>query len=618
MIDSMGAPPPSWISSRAAATACDRDRDLMRRTTGRTAAECMRELFGREFSADESWALVAEKEASSTANCLRRSSARSAGFRAFAARSRALRPAIGDRHRRRPPQHRIRAAAPGDDAGTARHRRRRRRPAGQARAGDLPRGGAPPRRGAAALRRVRGRAVRHRGRAPRRHGRRGGVQRAMRRTNSTGRTCWPRSTTFAARLRPRPPDHRHIDNNGDTTMLREGTAPLIRREDYTAPAYWIRAVDLSFDLDGAKTIVASKLQHRAQCRAAGAAAAPARRGPDAAARAGRRPERVVPPRSRRLARDRQPARSRDLHARDPQHLRTRTRTPSCRACTRRGSGLFTQCEAEGFRRITYFLDRPDVMAVYSVTLRADKARYPVLLANGNLVEQGDLDNGRHFAKLARPLPQAELPVRARGRASCRCAGSRSARAAARSTCSRSTSSAKTSGKTEHAMNSLIASVVWDEARFGLPLDLERFMIVAVERLQHGRDGEQGAEHLQHQVRAGQPGHRHRQRLLRYRERGRPRVLPQLDRQPHHLPRLVPALAQGRPDGLPRPGIQHGHGRQRERARRQAHRRRARSCASASSPRTPARWHIRCGPTTTSRSTTSTPRRSTRRAPRWCA
>jgi aminopeptidase N len=54
------------------------------------------------------------------------------------------------------------------------------------------------------------------------------------------------------------------------------------------------------------------------------------------------------------------------------------------------------------------------------------------------------------------------------------------------------------------MKSLVASVVWDEARFGLPLDLERFMIVAVERLQHGGDGEQGPEHLQHQVRAGQP------------------------------------------------------------------------------------------------------------------
>jgi aminopeptidase N len=67
--------------------------------------------------------------------------------------------------------------------------------------------------------------------------------------------------------------------------------------------------------------------------------------------------------------------------------------------------LFTQCEAEGFRRITYFLDRPDVMAVYTVTLRADKARYPVLLSNGNLVEQGELDGGRHFAKWHDPFPK---------------------------------------------------------------------------------------------------------------------------------------------------------------------------------------------------------------------
>ena len=63
-----------------------------------------------------------------------------------------------------------------------------------------------------------------------------------------------------------------------------------------------------------------------------------------------------------------------------------------------GGGLYTQCEAEGFRRISYFADRPDVMAVYTVTLRADKKKYPVLLSNGNLIKQSDLDNGRHFAK----------------------------------------------------------------------------------------------------------------------------------------------------------------------------------------------------------------------------
>jgi aminopeptidase N len=65
--------------------------------------------------------------------------------------------------------------------------------------------------------------------------------------------------------------------------------------------------------------------------------------------------------------------------------------------------LFTQCEAQGFRRITYFLDRPDVMASFSVTLRADPALYPVLLSNGNLVNQGVLDDGRHFCPMGGSL-----------------------------------------------------------------------------------------------------------------------------------------------------------------------------------------------------------------------
>ncbi|MEQ1556095.1 MAG: aminopeptidase N, partial [Gallionella sp.] len=59
--------------------------------------------------------------------------------------------------------------------------------------------------------------------------------------------------------------------------------------------------------------------------------------------------------------------------------------------------FFSQCEAQGFRKITYFPDRPDVMAKYTVMLRADKAQYPVLLSNGNLIEQGDLGDGRHYA-----------------------------------------------------------------------------------------------------------------------------------------------------------------------------------------------------------------------------
>ena len=99
--------------------------------------------------------------------------------------------------------------------------------------------------------------------------------------------------------------------------------------------------------------------------------------------------------------------------------------------------FFTQCEAEGFRRITYFLDRPDVMASYTVTLRADKAKYPVLLSNGNLVEAGDAGpDGRHFAKWVDPHKKPATCLRW-WPANWSAASSASPRARARTTCCRS-------------------------------------------------------------------------------------------------------------------------------------------------------------------------------------
>jgi aminopeptidase N len=70
-----------------------------------------------------------------------------------------------------------------------------------------------------------------------------------------------------------------------------------------------------------------------------------------------------------------------------------------------GGNFCTQCEPEGFRRITYFIDRPDVMARYTTTITADKRRYPVLLANGNPVERGEIDARRHWAKWVDPHPK---------------------------------------------------------------------------------------------------------------------------------------------------------------------------------------------------------------------
>ena len=139
--------------------------------------------------------------------------------------------------------------------------------------------------------------------------------------------------------------------------------------------------------------------------------------------------------------------------------------------------FFTQCEAEGFRRITYFLDRPDVMASYSVTLRADKAEYPVLLSNGNLVAQGVLEDGRHFAKWVDPHKKPSyLFALVAGQFVCR--EQRITSRAGKDHLLQVYVRAGDLDKTEHAMASLMASVAWDEARFGLSLDLERFMIVA--------------------------------------------------------------------------------------------------------------------------------------------
>ena len=229
----------------------------------------------------------------------------------------------------------------------------------------------------------------------------------------------------------------------------------------------------------------------------------------------------------------------------------------------------------------------------------------MLLSNGNLVEQGELDDGRHFAKWHDPFPKpsylfalvaADLVAREQH------IRSRSGKDHLLQVYVRRGDL----DKTEHAMNSLVASVVWDEARFGLPLDLERFMIVAVGDFNMGAMENKGLNIFNTKYVLANAGDGDRRRLRGDRVGRRPRVLPQLDRQPHHLPRLVPAEPEGRPHGLSRPGVQHGHGGERDRARRQADRGRAQRCARCSSPRTPARWRTRCGPTATSRSTTSTP------------
>ena len=257
--------------------------------------------------------------------------------------------------------------------------------------------------------------------------------------------------------------------------MHEGQAPLIRREDYLAPAFWIRSVELTFDLDPAKTIVASKMKvernrdmPHGPLRLHGEELNLLRVLIDGESVSFRVEGQM-------LVIETAPDADFQLEIRN---TCAPEKNSSLTGLYTSGGSFFTQCEAEGFRRITYFLDRPDVMAEYTVLLRADKAKYPVLLSNGNLLESGDLDNGRHFAKWHDPFPKPSYLFAL-------VAGALVAREQAIRTRAGKDHLLQVYvrsgdlGKTEHAMNSLIASIIWDEARFKLPLDLERFMIVGV-------------------------------------------------------------------------------------------------------------------------------------------
>jgi len=256
----------------------------------------------------------------------------------------------------------------------------------------------------------------------------------------------------------------------------QGPAVAIRREDYSPPAYWIDTVELTFDLDPAKTRVLNKMTLR---RNQDVPTQPLRLHGEELNLA----RVLVNGAGTSFKMDGNHLVLENLPEGDaPFALEIFTTCAPDKNTQLMGlyvsnDSFFTQCEAEGFRRITYFLDRPDVMASYTVTLRADKAKYPVMLSNGNLVEQGDLDDGRHFAKWVDPHRKpCYLFALVAG-----VLVSREQRIVSRAGQAHLLQVYVRPGdldKTEHAMNSLMASVAWDEARFGLPLDLERFMIVA--------------------------------------------------------------------------------------------------------------------------------------------
>jgi len=151
---------------------------------------------------------------------------------------------------------------------------------------------------------------------------------------------------------------------------------------------------------------------------------------------------------------------------------------------RSGGNYCTQCEAQGFRRITYYQDRPDVMAPFSARIVADKATNPVLLSNGNPVGHGDLENGRHWAEWHDPFAKpCYLFALVAGDLSC--VEDRFTTMSGRAVTLRIFTEAHHIHQCGHAMASLKRAMRWDEQRFGLEYDLDLFMIVAVDDFNMG-------------------------------------------------------------------------------------------------------------------------------------
>jgi aminopeptidase N len=151
----------------------------------------------------------------------------------------------------------------------------------------------------------------------------------------------------------------------------------------------------------------------------------------------------------------------------------------------KSSGNFcTQCEAQGFRKITYYLDRPDVLAVFTTRIVADKANYPVLLSNGNLEASGEFDDGRHWVKWHDPH-QKPAYLFALVAGNLEHVEDSYTTTSGRDVKLQIFTEAHNIDKCDHAMGSLKRAMQWDEQRFGLEYDLDIYMVVAVDDFNMG-------------------------------------------------------------------------------------------------------------------------------------
>jgi aminopeptidase N len=251
----------------------------------------------------------------------------------------------------------------------------------------------------------------------------------------------------------------------------------VYRTDYAPPRYWIDRVELEFDLDPSHTIVASTLHLRRNSD----------QPPGPLELDGQQLELLS------LAVDGRDL-SEDQYTATPEKLIIDGIPDRCVLSTRvainplankslyglyQSSGNFcTQCEALGFRRITYFLDRPDVMATYQVTIRADPDQSPVLLSNGNQIGDQRLPDGRRQVVWQDPYPKPSY-LFALVAGNLKCHRGEFTTRSGRQVALEIWVEPQNIDRCEHALTSLQKAMKWDEDVFGLEYDLDIYMIVAV-------------------------------------------------------------------------------------------------------------------------------------------
>ena len=264
--------------------------------------------------------------------------------------------------------------------------------------------------------------------------------------------------------------------------MREGSPKTIYRKEYAEPEFAISRVDLVVSIFDGYTLVSSTL-HLNRRSGAGTPLVLDGEGLELEA---------IDIDGESLAADGFHYDGRQLTIPSvPDDLHLHTRVKICPESNSSLEGLYrsrtmycTQCEAEGFRKITFFLDRPDVLAEFQVTVEADKAVCPVLLSNGNLQSTRDLEGGRHQSVWHDPWPKP-CYLFALVAGDLECVSGSFVTASGRTVALHIYVEAKDQNYCGHAMDSLKRSMRWDEQVYGLEYDLDLFNIVAVDDFNMG-------------------------------------------------------------------------------------------------------------------------------------